>query len=56
LIGPGFRNRRFRVQGSEVQGSEVQGSAHPLVAEAAGLIEKETLKKQILQRRTNIEH
>ena len=32
-----------RVQGFRVQGSEVQGSAQPLAAEAASLIEKDTL-------------
>ena len=52
----------FRVQGSEVQGKglqvqgsrfrgsgfRVQGSAQPLAAEAASLIEKETLGDEVL--------
>ena len=37
----------IRKKGSEVQGSEFRGSAPPLAAEAASLIEKETLKKRI---------
>jgi len=37
-------------------GSEVQGSTPPLVWKTASLINKETLKKRILQRRTSIEY
>jgi len=37
------------------RGSEVQGSAQPPAKKIAGQIEKETLKKRILHRRTSIE-
>ena len=54
----GFKGSGLWVQGSgfEVQGFWVQGSLLPLAWKAASQIEKETLKKRILQRRINIEY
>jgi hypothetical protein len=43
----GFKVQGFKVQGFRVQGFRVEGLDQPLAAEAASLIEKETLEKRI---------